>query len=1097
MKSCWLKLLVLLPLAWWLTSFGMSEFSPSQLLGLPRADADDQPAAGSGDPRRAPADGAGAVDYEKQIKPIFAKYCVECHKTDKNESGYRLDLGDLAIKGGDRGAAIIPGKSDGSVLYQALIGKGDVTAMPYEKPRLPAADIELIKKWIDGGAIVPANETTNEIVKSNHWSFQPIRRPAVPGVRGQGVGAGGTQNPIDAFVRSRLEREGLKHSSEADRPTLIRRLSLDLLGLLPSADEVRDFVNDKEPDAYERLVDRLLASPAYGERHGRHWLDIARYADSNGFTIDSARQIWKYREWVINAINADMPFDQFTVEQLAGDLLPNATTEQLVATGFHRNTLVNEEGGTDQEQFRVEAVVDRVSTTGAAWLGLTIGCAQCHSHKFDPISQRDFYKLFAVFNQCDEPSVPVPSAEQLAEQKRLDAKVADAEKPLKELDAELLKGLSDWERSVASQSEGSWTILDPAVWKTDKGATLTKIENQTLLVDFSTPANDVYTITFDPPDDTPITAIRLETLNHASLPMMGPGRADGNFVLSEFEVEIEDNASAEQSKIESQKSKILLSSAIADHSQEGYPVSDAIDGKLKTGWAINVKPNSGEMLNVPREAVFFPKEPIAAKPGSKLIVKMHQLHSVPNYLVGCFRISVSGVSTDLLSVPASIKKIVRTPADKRSKQQVEQLQTAFKNTDSRRKPLAAKLDVLKKQLDALNKAIPTTLVMKAKAEPRPTHIMIRGDFLRKGAAVEPGVPDVLRRVGSAEWDAESRESVTTSSLPAPHSPLQSRLEFAKWLCSPNNPLTARVTVNRAWQAFFGAGLVPTENDFGTQGDPPTHPELLDWLASEFVVPPLGGSSPNSAMAPPKGGTTSWSLKRLHRLIVTSATYRQASHIRRELHERDPANKLLARQSRLRLEAELIRDVCLSASGLLTRHLGGPGVNPPQPEGIYIVTQQKKPWAESTGLDRYRRGMYTYFWRTSPYPMLPTFDAPDANGTCTRRNRSNTPLQALTLANDRSFHEFAVGLSDRIQSFGPLSPTPPPSVIDSDDARLWQAVELCYSRPPTDLELQRLREFLNAQRTAFAADPKDKDPVKSAWIAVARVLLNLDEFITRE
>ena len=1033
MKSCWLKLLVLLPLAWWLACCGMSALSPTFDLGLPTADAADQPAAD-----------AGAIDFEKQIQPLFAKHCVDCHKADKDESGFRLDLGHLAIKGGDRGVAIVPGKSGESILFQALIGKGDVTSMPYEKPRLPAADIELIKKWIDSGAKVPASDAAGAVVKSNHWSFQPIRRRAVSGQKSE---ARGQQSPIDAFVRARLEREGLAPSPEADRSTLIRRLSLDLLGLLPTADDVREFVNDKEPDAYERLVDRLLASPAYGERHGRHWLDIARYADSNGFTIDSARQVWKYREWVINAINADLSFDQFTVEQLAGDLLPNATTEQLVATGFHRNTLVNEEGGTDQEQFRVEAVVDRVSTTGAAWLGLTIGCAQCHSHKFDPISQRDFYKVFAVFNHCDEPSVPVPSADQLAEQKRLDTEVAVAEKPLKELDAELLKGLPDWERSVASQSEGGWTILDPTVWKTDKGATLTKIDGTTLLVDFSTPANDVYTITFDPPADAPITAIRLETLNHASLPMMGPGRAEGNFVLSEFEV-----LAGEVS--------LPIAKAIADHSQDGYPVSDAIDGKPKTGWAINVKPNSGEMLNVPREAVFFPKEPIVAKPGTKLFVKMHQLHSVPNYLVGCFRISVSGASADVLSVPASIKKIVATPADKRSKQQVEQLQTAFKNTDPRRKPLAEKLDGLKKQLDALNKAIPTTLVMKAKAEPRPTHIMIRGDFLRKGAAVEPGVPDVLPAMHlSQDIDAKQRTA-------------SARLEFAKWLCSPDNPLTARVTVNRAWQAFFGTGLVPTENDFGTQGDPPTHPELLDWLASEFMA--------------------DWSLKRLHRLIVTSATYRQASHMQPELRERDPTNKLLARQSRLRLEAELVRDVCLSASGLLTRHLGGPGVNPPQPEGIYIVTQQKKPWAESTGLDRYRRGMYTYFWRSSPYPMLPTFDAPDANGTCTRRNRSNTPLQALTLANDRSFHEFAVGLADRIMSFGPL-----PSVSDSDDARLWQAVELCYSRAPSDLELRKLREFLNAQRTAFAADPKDNDPTKSAWVAVARVLLNLDEFITRE
>ena len=1096
MKSCWLKLIVLLPFAWWLASCEFGERSPSRGFELaPASAADDQSDA------QKPTDN---VDYETQIKPIFVKHCLDCHKADKNESGYRLDDGAAAIKGGDRGAAIVPGKSDASLLFQALIGKGEVTTMPYEKPRLPSEQIDLIKKWIDAGAKVPKSDSPvqGEQTKSNHWSLQPFQRPAVPVISNLKSQISNfkseIQNPIDAFILHRLQREGLAPSPAADRPTLIRRLSLDLLGLLPSPEEVEAFVRDDQPDAYERLVDRLLASPHYGERFGRHWLDIARYADSNGFTIDSARQIWKYREWVIHALNADMPFDQFTIEQLAGDLLPNAATEQLVATGFHRNTLVNEEGGTDQEQFRVEAIVDRVSTTGAAWLGLTIGCAQCHAHKYDPISQRDFYQVFAVFNQCDEPSIPVPSPDQLAEQKRLDAEVADAEKPLKEFDAELLKGLPDWEKSVTAQSAGGWIILDPTVWKTDKGATLTKIDGTTLLVDFSTPANDVYTVTFELSaealsNSSRITAIRLETLNHASLPMMGPGRADGNFVLSEFEVFVDDPA------------RLKLVRAIADHSQEGYPISDAIDGNPKTGWAINVKPNSAEMLNVPREAVFFPKEPINAKPGTKLVIKMHQLHSVPNYLVGCFRISISGASADVLSVPASIRKIIATPTDKRTKSQIAQLETAFKNTDPRRKPLADRLDGLKKQLDALNKAIPTTLVLRTTAKPRETHIHIRGDFLRKGAAVEPGIPAVLEsRTGTLARhvpDSIPAESGKSARPTASSTTTTARLEFAKWLVTNDNPLTARVTVNRAWQALFGTGLVPTENDFGTQGDLPSHPELLDWLASELMgVVDASRVQVNSASdlrTRDASTTLAWSLKRLHRLIVTSATYRQASHVRPELRERDPSNKLLGRQSRIRLEAELIRDVCLSASGLLTRQLGGPGVHPPQPEGIYIVTQQKKAWPESTGPERFRRGMYTYFWRTSPYPMLPTFDAPDANGTCTRRNRSNTPLQALTLANDRSFHEFAIGLADRIMSTGPLPPTPPPSVADSDDARIWQAIEMCFSRPPSEAELHRLRDFLNRQRTAFAANPNEKDAPKSAWTALARVLLNLDEFITRE
>ncbi len=618
-----------------------------------------------------------------------------------------------------------------------------------------------------------------------HWAFRPVVRPPVPTPR-----AGAARNPIDAFVLARLDKVGVTPSPEADRVTLLRRVSLDLTGLPPTPDEVAAFAADVRPDAFARQVDRLLASPHYGERWGRVWLDLARYADTNGFSVDSPRSIWAYRDWVLTALNADLPFDQFTVEQLAGDLLPDATRGQRVATGFHRNTLVNEEGGVDVEQFRVEAVVDRVNTTGGVWLGLTVGCCQCHNHKFDPISQREYYRLLAFFNNQD--------------------------------DADLF---------------------------------------------------------LDPPD----------------------AKAD-------------------------------------------------------------------------------PKVP------------------------------------------------VKKPAG------------------------------------------PKTLVLAERAVPRETHVMLGGDFTRKGVKVAPGTPAVLPPLPKLDRRP-------------------TRLDLARWLVGPENPLTARVFVNRVWGVYFGTGLVATENDFGTQGTPPTHPELLDWLAAEFV-------------------RLKWSQKAFHKLVVTSATYRQASKVRPDLADGDPRNLLLARQTRLRLDAELVRDVALAASGLLDPKVGGPSVYPPQPAGSGRVTQVNRAWTVSPGGDRYRRGLYTHFQRSAPHPALTAFDAPDATTTCTRRTRSTTPLQALTLLNDPGFAEFPYGLADRL--LGPPAGTPA--------TRVAAAFKVCLGREPSAPEAKRLLAFGVQQQAHFAAHPDDAkallaadspaakklavragvpDDVKAATVLLARAVLNLDEFITRE
>ncbi|MDP1799561.1 MAG: DUF1549 and DUF1553 domain-containing protein, partial [Planctomycetaceae bacterium] len=754
----------------------------------------------------------------------------------------------------------------------AVTGTNGISKMPPEGKPLTAAQIELLQKWIDAGAIAPADEITPplEIARSEHWSFQPIQRPVVPTVTG-------AVHPIDAFIRQRLVMEKLTPSSPAAKYIVLRRVHLDLLGLPPSPSLVEEFIADTSPDAYEKMVARLLASPHFGERWGRDWLDAARYADSNGFTRDMPRVIWKYRDWVIDALNANQPFDDFTIDQLAGDLRPEPTLEQRVATGFHRNTMINEEGGTDPEQFRVEAVVDRVNTTGAVFLGLTVGCAQCHDHKYDPISQREYYQLFAVYNSTSfipgdqaAPRIDVPTRDQFARNE-----------PARK--TEIRAAITAKEKELEAKAEEIQAAQD--AWE----KTLTEDDKKTL--------------------------------------------------------------------------------------------------------------------------------------------------------------------------PFNVKNAVDLPPRDRSEVHKRDLAAYFKATKTAREQFT-QLDEIAK-LRAEEPQFVNTMVVTEEAKPRDTFVMIRGDFLRTGAAVKPDVPAVLPPL-KAESDHASR------------------MDFARWLVSRDNPLTARVFVNRVWQRYFGRGLVETENDFGKQGDRPTHPELLDWLADEFM-------------------RTGWDTKQLHRLIVTSETYRQSSVHRDDLDEVDPLNKLLGRQNRLRIDAESIRDAALEVSGLLADELGGPPVTPPQPDGVFDFTQDKKPWKDAEGASRYRRALYTQLLRSSLYPGLTVFDFPDPNVSCTRRNRSNTPLQALTLANDKTFTEFARGLGSRLLH-----------TTGSDAERITVAMQTCLSRLPSSVERERLLTFLQQQRAAYAADEpaaqellgrKDLSGTSlteaAAWTALSRALMNLDEFITRE
>ncbi len=994
----------------------------------------------------ASAPAAEPVDFARDIRPILAAHCVECHGPETQESSLRLDAGVGLLAGGNSGPAVVAGDSGESILLKAIRGMDEsVSKMPPEGPALSADEIALIAKWVDDGAKVPDEPALQAARRtSDHWSFQPPAHIEPPSVNN----AAWIRNPIDAFVLAGLESAGLSPSPPADKATLIRRVTLDLLGLPPRTDDVDAFVADTSGDAYERLVDRLLNSPHYGERWGRDWLDIARYADSNGYTIDGGRSIWKYRDWVIEALNRDLPFDQFAVEQLAGDMLPGARVDQIVATGFHRNTLVNEEGGTDQEQFRVEAVVDRVATTGAAFLGLTLGCARCHDHKYDPISQREFYELFAIFNNCDEPTLPVPTDQQAKEMPALLAEIQQSEERLAMVDANSGSRQVEWESSLSGKLAVNWTVLDATAQSTG-GAGISKLADNSLLAGGTVPNGDTYTLRASLPAGS-VSALLLEALPHESLPGKGPGLSHaGGFVLSEISVQLE--------TADGMTKDVSLGAALAEFSPDAGPIRHAIDGKAKTGWRVADPAH----LGVPHAAVFVLREPLPADGGQLVVTLTHGQDDEP-LQIGRFRVAITAADADVLSLPIAVRTALVTAADGRSESQAKAVREHYQTLDPERVPLAAQIADLKKRQKQIERATTSTLVMREREEPRATHIHLRGDFLRHGAAVQPDVPDVLPPLRARGQRAD-------------------RLDFAHWLVDENNPLTARVTVNRIWQRHFGQGLVATENDFGTQGDPPSHPELLDWLARQFMA----------------GG---WSQKSLHRAIVTSATYRQSSHVRPELAKADPYNELLGRQQRLRLDAESIRDVALAASGLLSPEVGGPGVYPPQPEGIYRFTQQKKFWGESKGDDRYRRGMYTYLWRSSPYPFLKTFDAPDATVACTRRPRSNTPLQALTLANDRAFFEIAQGFAAQLLA----------ASAEDDAARVRLAFRRALAREPAAEELSALSEYVQSEHRRFAEAAKDAadvapgkrpemidDATAAAWTMLTRVLLNLDEFITRE
>ncbi len=1287
---------------------------------------------------------SAAPDFTREVRPILSRYCFKCHGPDDKtrKAKLRLDVRESAVK-----EAIVPGKPDDSEFVNRLFTKDaeEIMPPPAQKMELTDAQKDVLKRWVAAGAEYQP-----------HWAFVKPVSPPLPDVAAALRAAPSAsrsdaatkldaaalqawpRNGIDYFTLDRMLREGLAPSPQADKYALIRRVSLDLIGLPPTLEEIDAFVNDTSPNAYEKVIDRLLASPQYGERWARRWLDLARYADTNGYEKDRPRSIWLYREWVIHALNADMPFDEFTIQQIAGDMVDEEGTKgqrdegtkgrigatshssvpqsrspsfpsslsARIATGFHRNTMLNEEGGIDPLEFRFHAMNDRVSTTGTTWLGLTVGCAQCHTHKYDPIPHQEYYQLFASLNNADEPMLDVPTPEVAAKRAEIEKKIAELESSLAE--------------RFPIETKVDWSIAKPVAATSTGGATLIIAGDGSITAGGATPESDTYTVTFDVPAGAgkgrEISRLRLEALVDASDASKGPGRTPhGNFVVTEVTASVQPLDDAGEPKPAPKKGKpqpraVKFITASADAAQKDFPAAAMIDGNDKTGWAIHDAASPNWRTN--RAAEFTLATPESTKSAQRWTVaiqqnygKQHTLHrlrlslgtsqdeqpgavagdkrhdvmmkrfaewlkveeakaerwtllkpsamtsnlplltlesdgsifvtgdqtksdtyeltfdaaSLPkgvtairieampddrlpkhgpgrvyyegpigdftlcnltldaegarqrfaggnasfasggftadkaldadmqtgwsisggqgkrhvavyalaqptpdgktltlkmlferHYAAGLGRFRVWATTqpglTAARNVPVDVEQALATPAAQRTNAQNDALLKQFLS-------VAPELTGVRAQIEQLRQSMPayvTTLVMRERpSDPRsvrPTHLHHRGEFLQPKDLVEPGV-------------------LTALNAPLPAGVAANRLTFAKWLVSEDNPLAARVTMNRQWHAFFGRGIVKTLDDFGLQGEAPTHPALLDWLAVEFTnARPLapgsaggrpavtGGvsltsSSPNppaepgakgESAAPPAepGANGAWSLKKMHKLIVMSATYQQSSNVTSELLKRDPENKLLARGPRHRLEGEIIRDSALKAAGLLSPKLGGPSVFPPQPANITTEgAYGQLAWNVSTGEDRYRRSLYTFAKRTAPFALLTTFDAGSGEACIARRDMSNTALQALSLLNDVTFNESA-------QAIGKLLAARQGTTED----KVRELYLRILSRPPAAEETKDLAAFFTAQKQRLEKKELDAKTIagdgpgdvneRAAWTALARVVLNLDEVVTK-
>ena len=1133
---------------------------------------------------------ADRVDFNRDVRRILSENCFRCHGPDANDrkggkpnQGLRLDVPEGAIADLGGFQAVVPGHPEKSALISRIETQDLDEVMPPPKAgkRLSTQDVDTLKRWIAQGAPY-----------ARHWSYAKPVRPELPGVKHRRW----PRNPIDHFVLARLEKEGLQPSPEADRHALLRRVSLDLTGLPPSPEQVDRFIQDTSEGAYERVVDRLLQEESFGEHWARLWLDQARYADSSGYADDPGRTIWAYRDYVIRAFNTNKPFDQFTLEQLAGDLLPGATDEQLVATAFHRNTMTNNEGGTNDEEFRNVAVVDRVNTTMAVWMGTTMACAQCHDHKYDPISQDDYFRLFAILNNTadadrgdESPLLSLYTEEQKKLRSDLQSEIAASETVLRTPTPELTKMQTEWESLF--QSEIPWSVVAPEKVSSQSGAKLAINEDRSITADRGS-KTDTYNIVIPVTSNVVMTALKLEALPDERAPGRGVGHAGGNFVLSRVRAEL---ASAVESRVAARfvrielagKEKILslaevqvfsgtnnialrgaatqsstafdgpaaraidgntdgqyekakstthteistdpwweldlksvqpldrlvlwnrtdgaedrlkgfkvilldesrrpvwqqrvddvprpslaliphggreisLASASASYEQKDFPGAAVVDNRdvANRGWA--VAPKFGE----PHSLVLVPQSPSALSTGSNLVIYLDHGSKYDFATLARFRVSLATDprASEVLRTPTAIVNILKLTPTARSAAQTQELQRHYLSIAPALKAEREKLASLKRRLDEVRPYTTVPVLRElARDQRRKTHLQRRGNFLELGHEVDEGLPTAFQN-GQAPVS-------------------EGRLSLARWLVSPDNPLTSRVAVNRFWETIFGIGIVRTSEEFGAQGELPSHPELLDWLAVEFMD---------------KG----WDTKALLKLLVTSAAYRQSSKVTPDLVARDPDNRLLARGPRFRLAAETIRDQAMQVSGLLSRKMYGPPVKPPQPRlGLSAAFGSGTDWETSNGEDRYRRGIYTTWRRSNPYPSMATFDAPNREVCTIRRDRSNTPLQALVVLNDPVYLEASQALARRMSKAGP-SP--------ADKARY--GFFLCLSRQPADSELKGLLKLYaktyerlvsdDARARELALMSKAEPPAGAdvaelaAWTVVGNVLLNLDETLMK-
>lgn len=996
---------------------------------------------------------AGAVAFNRDIRPILSDNCFACHGPDsaKRKAKLRLDTREGLFAERDGKAIVKAGHADQSELARRISTSDEDDLMPPPKSgkSLTKAQVALLERWIAEGA-----------PWEGHWAYQPVRRPPVPEVKNPAW----PQNEIDRFILARIEKEGLAPSPGADRRTLIRRLSFDLTGLPPRPEDVRAFEQDQTPDAYTQLIERLLASPHFGERLATYWLDVVRYADTDGFHADNYRSVWPYRDYVIRAFNADEPFDQFTIEQLAGDLLPHATLEQRVASTYNRLGRTTEEGGAQPKEYLAKYAADRARSVGTVWLAATTGCAECHDHKFDPITTRDFYRLEAYFADIKEAGVGkregslVPSPEQATELKRLDEQIAGLEHTVTNYTPELVEAQAKWVEATAADlaaGKSVWTAVKPERADSAGGATLTVLDDLSVLSSGKNPDNDTYTVTLRT-DLARVTAIELGALTHPTMKNGGLSRANGNFVLTGVEVDVTQSGETAATRVE-------LASASADFSQDGYPVANAIDGKSDTGWAV-----AGHEKPADHRAVFAFAKPVAAGPGTTLTVRLKFESSFKQHAIGRFRLSLTSLDhPDLTTtgLPDAVAKALRLPAAERTPEQVDLLKQHFLAVTPLLDKPRAELAAARKEREALVARVPTTLMTVA-IEPRVTRILPRGNWMNdSGEIVEPAPPEFLG--GAPLKDRRA-----------------TRLDLARWLVARENPLTARVFVNRLWKLFFGVGISKKLDDFGVQGEWPTHPELLDWLAAEFM-------------------DSGWDVKHLVRLMVSSRTYRQSSQATEELRERDPFNRLYARQARFRIDAEMVRDNALSVAGLLVDKIGGPSVKPYQPAGYWDqLNFPKRTWEADTGESLYRRGLYTFWCRTFLQPSLLAFDACPREESTAERAPSNTPLQALALLNDPTYVEAARGFAARVLRYGGS---------DTNAAIDW-AFDQALARKPTAAERAVLASLYRQEFAEFSKDPNRASqlikegaspvptelpaPDLAAWTQVARAILNLHETIER-